>query len=118
ILPRLIGSSAPLTERVTQALAAWTGGEVKLVGPLRVPYFPAVLFKGGFEVSNASQLPLVQSVKAKDAKITLDLADLLRGVICIDALRLTRAETRFKTRTSPTASTAEQPQAVVANLLG
>ena len=31
ILPRLIGSSAPLTERVTQALAAWTGGEVKLV---------------------------------------------------------------------------------------
>jgi AsmA protein len=118
ILPRLIGSSARLTERVTQALAAWTGGEVKLVGPLRVHYFPDVSIKGGFEVSNASQLPLVQSVRAKDAKVTLDLADLLRGVICIDALQLTHAEITLKDRTSPTASTAEQPQAVVANLLG
>src|SRR5215472_14787592 len=89
ILPRLIGSSARLTERVTQALAAWTGGDVKLVGPLRVHYFPDVSIKGGFEVSDATRLPLVQSVTAKDVKITLDLTDLVRGVICIDALRLT-----------------------------
>ena len=118
ILPRLIGGSARLIERVTQALADWTGGEVKLVGPLRVHYFPDVSIKSGFEVSNASRLPLVQSVTAKDAKITLDLADLLRGVICIDALRLTHAEITLKDSTSPTASTAEQSQAVVANLLG
>ena len=118
ILPRLVGGSARLTERVTQALADWTGGEVKLVGPLRVHYFPDVSIKSGFEVSNASRLPLVQSVTAKDAKITLDLADLLRGVICIDALRLTHAEITLKDSTSPTASTAEQSQAVVANLLG
>jgi hypothetical protein len=59
ILPRLIGNSARLTERVTQALAAWTGGEVKLIGPLRVHYFPDVSIKGGFEIRNASRLPLV-----------------------------------------------------------
>ncbi len=118
ILPRLIGNSARLTERVTQALAAWTGGEVKLIGPLRVHYFPDVSIKGGFEISNASRLPLVQSVTARDAKITLDLADLVRGVICIDALRLTKAVITLKDGTSAAASKGEAPQAVVANLLG
>ena len=118
ILPRLIGSSARLTERVTQALAAWTGGDVKLVGPLRVHYFPDVSIKGGFEVSDATRLPLVQSVTAKDVKITLDLTDLVRGVICIDALRLTNAEITLKDGTSPTASTNESPLAIVASLLG
>ncbi|HEY6669652.1 MAG TPA: hypothetical protein VI075_01820, partial [Methyloceanibacter sp.] len=72
-LPRLIGNSARLTDRVTQALAAWTGGDVKLMGPLRVHYFPDVSIKGGFELSNASRLPLVNSITAKDVKITLDL---------------------------------------------
>src|SRR5262249_54210027 len=47
----------------------------------------------------------------------LDLADLVRGVISIDALRLTKAEITLRDGTSPTASTNESPQAVVANLL-
>jgi AsmA protein len=118
VFPRLVGNSGRLTDRVTQALAAWTGGEVKLVGPLRVHYFPDVSIKGGFELSNASRLPLLQSVTAKDAKITLDLADLLRGVICIDALRLTHAEITLKGTTSSAPSAAEPPQTVIANLLG
>src|SRR5215831_5657670 len=100
ILPRLIGSSARLTERVTQALAAWTGGDVKLVGPLRVHYFPDVSIKGGFEVSDATRLPLVQSVTAKDVKITLDQEvnsgrGRMRQVCCVLWSRATSAEPLF-----------------------
>jgi AsmA protein len=118
VLPRLIGNSTRLTDRVTQALAAWTGGDVKLMGPLRVHYFPDVSIKGGFELSNASRLPLVNSITAKDVKITLDLADLVRGRISIDALRLTKPEITLKDRTSPPGPSDQTPHAVIANLLG
>ncbi len=60
ILPRQFGNSSQLAGRVTDALSAWTGGEVKLTGPLRVHYFPDVSIKSGFELSNASRLPLVK----------------------------------------------------------
>ena len=36
VLPRQIGDSSRLAGRVTEAVAAWSGGEVKLTGPLRV----------------------------------------------------------------------------------
>ena len=76
-LPRKIGSSSQLHDRVTAALSAWTGGEVRLNGPLRVHYFPSVTIKGPFELTDAARLPLVKSIKARDAKITLNLPDLL-----------------------------------------
>ena len=53
ILPRLFGDSSQLANRASGALAAWTGGEVKLTGPLRVQYFPDVAIKSGFELTNA-----------------------------------------------------------------
>ena len=118
VLPRLIGNSSRLTERVTQALAAWTGGEIKLLGPLRVHYFPDVSIKSGFELNNASRLPLVQSIAAKDVKVTLDLADLVLGRISIDALRLNKPEITLRAGTQPLTQGQETPQAVIANLLG
>ena len=49
ILPWQLGDSSQLAKRVTDAVSAWTGGEVKLTGPLRVQYFPDVSIKSGFE---------------------------------------------------------------------
>lgn len=90
MLPRQFGDSARLAARVTDALSAWTGGEVKLTGPLSVQYFPDVAIRSGFEVANASRLPLVKSIATSDARLSLDLAELLFGRIKVDALRMLR----------------------------
>ncbi|HBR25682.1 MAG TPA: hypothetical protein DD732_01370, partial [Rhizobiales bacterium] len=117
ILPREFGNSSQLAERVTQALSAWTGGEVKLTGPLAVRYFPDASIKGGFELNNPSRLPLVQSISTRQAKISLDLAALMLGHISVDALRLIRPEITLKTGTSQHTAPDETPQALIANLL-
>src|SRR5262245_59849215 len=96
ILPRLLADSTQLTARVTDAFATWTGGEVKLTGPIRVHYFPDVSIKSGFELTNASRLPLVKSISASDAKVSIDLAQLMLGNIRIDALRLLKPEITLK----------------------
>ena len=103
ILPREFGNSSQLTERVTQALSAWTGGEVKLTGPLAVRYFPDASIKGGFELNNPSRLPLVQSISTRQATISLDLAALMLGHISVDALRLIRPEITLQLRVRATA---------------
>jgi uncharacterized protein involved in outer membrane biogenesis len=69
LLPRQFGDSSRLASRVSDAIAAWSGGEVKLTGPLRVQYFPDLAIKSGFELTNAARLPLVKSVAASEARI-------------------------------------------------
>lgn len=117
ILPRQFGDSSQLAGRVTDALSAWTGGEVKLTGPLRVHYFPDVSIKSGFELSNASRLPLVKTITASSAKISLDLAELLFGRIRVDALRLLKPEITLKEVPSLVMGPDQTLQARVANLL-
>jgi len=117
VLPRQIGDSSQLADRVTQALSTWTGGEVRFTGPLRVHYFPDVSIKGGFVLTNASRLPLVQSITARDAKISLDLAELVFGRISVDALRLTKPEVTLKDTSLPVTAPDQTPQALIANLL-
>lgn len=117
LLPRKIGSSSQLHERVTSALAAWTGGEVRLNGPLRVHYFPSITIKGPFELTDATRLPLVKSIKARDAKITLNLPDLLFGRIRFDTIRLTKAAIRLREPPPPLKPADHTPQDLVANLL-
>jgi len=87
-------------------LAAWTGGDVKLTGPVRVSYFPDVAIRSGLELQNASRLPLVQSIVAEEVKISLDLPALLLGSFKIEAMRLLRPEIVLK-ETPPTAAGAE-----------
>lgn len=116
VLPRQIGDSSQLADRVTQALSTWTGGEVRFTGPLRVHYFPDVSIKGGFVLTDASRLPLVQSITAKDAKISLDLAELVLGRISVDALRLAKPEITLKDGSLPV-TPDQTPQALIANLL-
>ena len=117
ILPRQFGDSSHLAGSVTDALSAWTGGEVKLTGPLRVHYFPDVSIKGGFELTNASRLPLVKSITASEAKISLDLAELLLGRIRVDALRLLKPEITLTDVPSLVMGPDQTLQARVTNLL-
>lgn len=118
ILPQYLGNSASLAARVTEALSEWSGGEVKLTGPLKVRYFPDVAVKGGFELTNASRLPLIKSITAKDAKVSLDVAALLLGRLRIDALRLHRPEIVLKDAPSLVTGPDQTLQARVTNLLG
>ena len=116
-LPRQFGDSARLATRVTDALSAWTGGEVKLTGPLSVQYFPDVAIKSGFEVTNASRLPLVKSIATSDARLSLDLVELLFGRIKVDALRLLRPDITLKEAPSLVMGPDQTLPAKVANLL-
>lgn len=117
ILPRFFGDSLHLADHVSGALAEWTGGEVKLTGPVRVQYFPDVSIKCGFELKNASRLPSVKSIAANNAKISLNLAELLFGRIRIDAFRLVKPEVMLKEAPSLTMGPEQTLQARVANLL-
>jgi AsmA protein len=118
VLPQEFGDSSRTANRVAEALSAWTGGEVKLTGPLRVSYFPDVAIKSGFELTNASRLPLVKSITTDSAKISLDLAALLLGRVRIDAMRLVRPEITLKDAPSLVMGPDQTLQARVANLLG
>ncbi len=117
ILPRFAGSSPFLAKRASDALATWTGGEVKLTGPLRVQYFPDVAIRTGVEFTHAPNLPLVKSIAAKDARISLDLVALVLGRIRVDAVRLTAPEIALKEAPSLVMGPAQTPEARVANLL-
>jgi AsmA protein len=101
VLPRQIGASANLRDRVVAALSAWTGATVTLTEPLSVRYFPPLSLRGGFVLTNATKLPLVSSITAKDAKISLSVPDLLAGRIKIDALRLGRPKITLKEAGAP-----------------
>ena len=118
LLPRQLGDSGRLADRVADSLSDWTGGQVKLTGPLRVQYFPDVAIKSGFEITNASRLPLVKSITASNARLSLDLAELLLGRIKIDALRLFKPEIALKEAPSMVMGPDQTLQARVANLLG
>jgi AsmA protein len=117
LLPRLLGDSAKLASRATDALSAWSGGEVKLTGPLRVQYFPDVAIRGGFELNNASRFPLIKSVSADDVRISFDLAELLLGRLSIDAVRLARPKITLRDVPPAVMGPDQTLQARIANLL-
>ena len=113
LLPILIGDTAQVSSRIAASLSAWTGGEVAFTGPLRVRFFPDVSVRGALVMRDTKRLPLVRDVTTKQAKITLDLGQLLLGHLRIDSLRLVRPRITLKTD----AISAETPQAIVTNLL-
>src|SRR6185437_2207173 len=85
---------------------------------LRVQYFPDVAIKSGFEITNATRLPLVKSITTGDARLSLDLAELLLGRIKIDTLRLIKPQIALKEAPSMVMGPDQTLQARVANLLG
>ncbi len=95
LLPRQIGTSSALRDRIAAVLSAWTGGTVTLTEPISVRYFPLSL-RGGLVLTNVSKLPAVETVIAPNVKISLDFAELLMGRIEIDALMLGRPKITLK----------------------
>lgn len=117
LLPRLIGDTAHLGNRAAAQLSAWTGGEVKLTAPIKISYLPDISVTAGLVLEGSKRFPMVQSIVAKEAKISLDLADLLRGRITIDALKLTRPTVTLAEASSPGAATGE-PHALITTFSG
>ena len=95
LIPWLIGDTSRFGDRVASELSAWTGGEVKFIGPVRVRFLPDVSVRGQLEVQDSTKLPAVQTLIVREAKVSLDLVDLLRGRITIDALRLLKPRITF-----------------------
>ena len=62
LIPWLIGDTSRFGDRVAAELSAWTGGEVKFTGPVRVSFLPDVSVRGQIELQTASGLPAVQTL--------------------------------------------------------
>jgi AsmA protein len=118
LLPRLIGDTAHLGDRAAAKLSAWTGGDVALTGPVKISYFPDISVTATLAVVGSKRFPMVRSIVAKEAKISLDLADLLRGRITIDALKLTRPTITLAEGSAPPGAEADEPQAFLTGLTG
>lgn len=116
LLPRAIGDTSRFGDRVAAELSTWTGGVVKFTGPVRVSFFPDVSVRGQLELKDSTRLPLVKSLTVKEAKISLDLVDLWRGRITIDALRLLKPKILLREGASAMAST-QTPQALITDLV-
>ena len=114
LIPSLLPDTSQFGNRVAAELSAWTGGKVEITGPVRVRYFPDVSVRGRFELTGGTRLPLVKSIVAREAKISLSLFDLLQGRISIDALRLIKPRIVLKPGASPGAPA--EPGALVDTL--
>jgi AsmA protein len=118
LIPWLIGDTSRFQDRVAAELAAWTGCKVKFVEPVRVSFLPDVSVRGQIEVQDCAPLPGVQTVAAREAKVSLDLVDLLRGRVTIDALRLLNPRIALRDgEMSGAVPAAEAPQKLFASLL-
>ena len=106
LIPWLIGDTSRFGDRVAAELSAWTGGDVRFNGPVRVSFLPDVSVRGRIELEDSKRLPAVQSLAAREAKVSLDLVDLLRGRITIDALRLLKPHITLRDSTIDAAAPA------------
>ena len=100
-IPRQIGTSAQLRDRIGADLAAWSGGTVTLTEPLSIRYFPPLSLRGGFILRNATKLPGIDAVTAPDVEFSLDFPELLLGRTKIDALRITNPNITLKGADTP-----------------
>src|SRR5262245_1301466 len=118
LIPWLIGDTSRFADRIASELSAWTGGEVKFVGPVRVRFLPDVSVRGQLEVQDSTRLPAVQTLIVREAKVSLDLVDLLRGRITIDVLRLLKPRITLRDTSLAGASAATPAQDLFTSLLG
>ena len=82
LIPWLIGDTTRFADQAAVKLSAWTGGKAKFTGPVRVSIFPDIRsVRSPFELTDSTRLALMRSLVARDAKISLDLVDLLRGTV-------------------------------------
>jgi len=110
LFPFLIGDTSRFSDLVANELSRWTEGKVKFIGPVRVSFFPDVSVRGRLRVENSERLPQVQSIEVKEAKVSLNLVDLLRGGVAIDALRLLKPRIRLNDGTLPVSPQAAEAE--------
>ena len=113
LIPWLIGDTSRFADRVAEKLSAWTGGKAKFTGPVQVSILPDISIRGPLELRGGTNLPLIKSMTVKEAKVSLDLVDLLRGQVSIDVLRLQKPRIKLKDR--PAEKPA--PSSILAGLL-
>jgi AsmA protein len=114
LIPWLIGDTSRFADQAAAELSAWTGGKAKFTGAVRVSIFPDVSVRGPIELTDSTRLPMMRSLVARDAKISLDLVDLLRGRVTIDALRLLKPRVTLRTGALPE---DQPPEALLVSLL-
>jgi AsmA protein len=110
-IPWLIGDTTRLGDRVAARLSEWTEGNVAFTGPVQVSFFPDISVRGPLTVSGSKRLPFLKSMTVKEAKISLDLLELLAGNVGIDQLRLQKP--RVTLNDDPDRQT---PKSVLTNL--
>ncbi len=108
VFPFLIGDTSRFSDLVASELSRWTEGQVKFVGPVRVSFFPDASVRGELRVQGSERLPQVQSIEVKEAKVSLNLVDLLRGGVAIDALRLLKPRITLRDGTLPVSPQAAE----------
>jgi uncharacterized protein involved in outer membrane biogenesis len=85
---------------------------------VRVTFLPDVSVRGPIEVEGSKRLPALESLTAREAKVSLDLVDLLRGQVTIDALRLLKPYITLRDGAASTAAPADATRSLFAALLG
>jgi uncharacterized protein involved in outer membrane biogenesis len=118
LIPWLIGDTSRFSDRVAAELSEWTGGKVKFIDPVRVSFLPDVSVRGKIEIDGSTRLPTMETLTAREAKVSLDLVDLLRGRITIDSLRLLKPHVVLRETSPQAASPAGAPATLFAALLG
>jgi AsmA protein len=96
LLPREFEPPSVVRDRIAAVLSEWTGATVTLTEPLSVRYYPPLSLRGGLVLTNATKLPSVSAITARDVKISLDPLELLMGRIKIDGLRLAEPNITLK----------------------
>jgi AsmA protein len=108
LFPFLIGDTSRFSDLVATELSHWTEGQVRFTGPVRVSFFPDVSVRGELRIEGSERLPQVQTIDVKEAKVSLNLVDLLRGGVAIDALRLLKPRITLRDGTLPVSPQAAE----------
>lgn len=79
-----------LRAQISQRLTDWTGGTVKLSGPVRLAYLPSMtLDVERVSIEDTDRIPALESIHAKALRIDLSLWSLISGSPRIDRLHWT-----------------------------
>ncbi len=92
LVPWWIGDTSEFGMRVAARLTHWTGANVQLTGPIQIRYFPDISIRSGFKMTGSGKLPMIRSISADDAKISLNLGKLLLGHVRVEGVKLIRPQ--------------------------
>ncbi len=104
-----------LRTQISQKLADWTGGTVRLLGPITVSYLPSMTLEvERVTVVNADRVPTFKAMESKGLRIELDLWSLISGNLQVDRVHLT--EPRLEFAASPKETPTDRAELVVETL--